>query len=66
MNLQAQLEGTENRIANERRTFNETVKDFNTYVKAFPQNILAGLFGFKAKAYFEAEAAAAKAPEVKF
>ncbi|MCE2928343.1 MAG: LemA family protein [Candidatus Caenarcaniphilales bacterium] len=66
LNLQTQLEGTENRITNERRTFNESVKDYNSYAKAFPQNILANLFGFKAKAYFEAEPAAAKAPEVKF
>lgn len=66
LSLQAQLEGTENRIANERRIFNETVQDYNVTIKKFPTNLMAGLFSFKAKPYFEAEKAAAKAPEVKF
>ncbi|MCB8964616.1 MAG: LemA family protein [Bacteroidales bacterium] len=66
LDLQAQLEGTENRIAVERHKFNETVKDYNTYIRKFPKNIWASLFGFEKKAYFEAEAGAEKAPEVKF
>lgn len=64
--LQAQLEGTENRIAVERRNFNETVKDYNGRVVTFPANILAGMFGFKVKPYFEADAAAKTAPKVQF
>lgn len=66
MNLQAQLEGTENRISNERRMFNEVSKDYNTYVKKFPTNLLAMAFHFDPKPYFESEPAAAKAPQVKF
>ena len=64
--LQAQLEGTENRIAVERRKFNEEVKDYNAYIRSFPKNIIAGMFGFTPKPYFEATAGAEKAPEVKF
>jgi LemA protein len=64
--LQAQLEGTENRIATERRRFNETAQDFNTYIRRFPQNIFAGMFGFQTRAYFTSDEAASKAPEVKF
>lgn len=66
LELQAELAGTENRIKVARNKFNETVQDYNTYVKSFPRNMLAGMFGFSAKAYFEADEAAAKAPEVKF
>ncbi len=66
LDLQAQLEGTENRIAVERRKFNETVQDYNTFIRKFPKNIWASIFGFEKKAYFEAEAGAEKAPEVKF
>ncbi len=66
MDLQAQLEGTENRIATERRNFNQTAQDYNTQIRRFPSNIFAGLFGFDNKAYFQAEAGAEKAPEVKF
>lgn len=66
LELQAQLEGTENRIAVERRKFNEDVKSYNTFVKGFPKNILAGMFGFTPKPYFEATTGAEKAPEVKF
>lgn len=66
LELQAQLEGTENRIAVERRKFNEDVKVYNSYIRLFPKNIIAGMFGFSAKPYFEAIAGAEKAPEVKF
>jgi LemA protein len=64
--LQAQLEGTENRISVERRNFNEAARSYNTSIRTFPRNILAGLFGFEKRAYFEAEEGASKAPEVKF
>ncbi|MCR9012441.1 LemA family protein [Gabonibacter chumensis] len=64
--LQTQLEGTENRIAVERRKFNEEVKGYNAYIRSFPKNILAGMFGFMPKPYFEASNGAEKAPEVKF
>lgn len=64
--LQAQLEGTENRISVERRNFNEVVGDYNTYIRKFPQNIFAGMFGFEKHAYFEAEAGSEKAPTVEF
>lgn len=66
MNLQAQLEGTENRIATERMRYTETVRDYNTSIKKFPTMIYAGWFGFKEKPQFKAEAGAEKAPEVKF
>lgn len=64
--LQAQLEGTENRIAVERRKFNETAREFNTYIRKFPQTLFSNLFGFEKKAYFEAEKGAERAPEVQF
>lgn len=64
--LQAQLEGTENRISTERRRFNETAKEYNISVRRFPKNIVAGLCGFDKRPYFEAEEGANKAPEVKF
>lgn len=64
--LQAQLEGTENRISVERRNFNETAQAYNTAIRRFPKNIVAGLFGFEKRPYFEAEEGAEKAPEVKF
>ena len=64
--LQDELAGTENRITVERRRFNETVQGYNQAIRRFPQNILAGMFGFERKAYFEADAEAQKAPEVKF
>jgi LemA protein len=64
--LQAQLEGTENRIANARRKFNESVRTYNVYIKQFPKNIYANMFGFEQKPYFEAEAGAEKAPKVEF
>ncbi|OYU96802.1 MAG: LemA family protein [Bacteroidetes bacterium B1(2017)] len=64
--LQSQLEGTENRIAVERGKFNDVVKDYNSYIRKFPQVLYAGMFGFDKKGYFEAVAGADKAPEVKF
>jgi len=66
LQLQAQLEGTENRIAVERRRFNEVIQDYNIKVRSFPTSILAGMFGFGQKVYFQAEPGAEKAPKVKF
>jgi len=62
--LMSQLEGTENRIAVERKRFNESVRDYNTYIKLFPNYIIAGWFGFTEKDFFEAEEGAEIAPEV--
>jgi len=64
--LQAQLEGTENRITVARNAFNESAKQFNVLIRRFPENILAGMFGFEKRPYFEAEAGAEQAPEVQF
>ena len=64
--LMTQLEGTENRINTARRDFNEAAKGYNTTIRRFPKNILAGMFGFEKKAYFEAEQGAEKAPKVEF
>ncbi len=64
--LQAQLEGTENRIAVERRKFNEVTQKYNAYIRKFPRVIYAGWFGFDKKTYFEAQQGAEKAPEVQF
>lgn len=64
--LQSQIEGTENRIKVERDNFNDAVTRYNVYIKNFPQVIYSGIFGFEKKVFFEADAAAAKAPEVKF
>jgi len=64
--LQAQLEGTENRISVARSAFNETAQQYNVAVRRFPSNIVAALFGFDAKGYFEADAASAAAPRVEF
>lgn len=64
--LQAQLEGTENRINVARTNFNNVAKEFNTSIRRFPKNILAGLFGFEKRAYFEASEGAAQAPKVEF
>lgn len=64
--LQAQLEGTENRISVERRRFNEQAKGYNIYIQKFPNSIFAGFYGYQKKTYFQAEAKAQKAPEVKF
>lgn len=64
--LQAQLEGTENRISVERRAYNEAVQDYNTTVRSFPNNIVAGMFGFKSKGTFQAAEGSDKAPTVSF
>ncbi|MCK9422518.1 MAG: LemA family protein [Bacteroidales bacterium] len=64
--LQAQLEGTENRITVERMKFNESAQAFNTYLRRFPANIFAGLLGFQKKAYFASDKGAEKAPQVQF
>lgn len=64
--LQAQLEGTENRIAVERRKFNEVAKEYNTYIRRFPNNIISSIFGFNKRPYFEAEEGSEKAPKVEF
>ena len=66
LELQAQLEGTENRIAVERGKFNETVNDYNSYIRRFPNNIIAGIFNFDKKGYFKAAEGADKAPDVEF
>jgi len=66
LELQSQLEGTENRIAVERRKFNEVAQQYNSNIRKFPKNIFASIFGFDKKAYFEAQEGADKAPEVKF
>jgi LemA protein len=64
--LQAQLEGSENRIAVERKRFNEAVQQYNSYIKKFPQAMLAGIFGFDQKTYFKAQEGAENAPSVNF
>ena len=66
LDLQTQLEGTENRIAVERRKYNESARDFNTYIKMFPRNLLSGMFGFAPMGYFEAQEGAQNAPAVSF
>ena len=66
LDLQAQLESTENRISTERRKFNETARDYNTFIKMFPKNLWAGMFNFDKKPYFEAAEGSETAPEVKF
>lgn len=64
--LQAQLEGTENRIAVERKNYNETAKHYNVKVRSFPTNLIAGMFGFGQKGYFQANEGAQNAPVVEF
>jgi LemA protein len=66
LELQAQLEGTENRITVERMKFNESSQAYNTYLRRFPNSMLAGILGFQKKAYFQAQAGAEKAPSVQF
>jgi len=66
LELQSQLEGTENRIAVERRNFNETVRGYNTAIRRFPSNIIAGIAGFDQKGYFQAAAGSETAPTVEF
>jgi len=65
-NLQAQLEGTENRISVERGNFNSAVQEYNTAVRTFPTNLFAGMFGFQPRPFFEAQAGAEKPPTVNF
>ena len=65
LDLQSQLEGCENTIANARKEFNETARAYNTAVRRFPNNIIASMFGFDKKPYFEASEGAEKAPDVK-
>lgn len=66
LGLQSQLEGTENRITVERKRFNEAVLDYNTYIRKFPQNLMAGMFSFEQKGYFEASEGADEVPQVQF
>lgn len=66
LDLQAQLEGSENRITVERQKFNQATQTYNAYIRKFPQVIYAGWFGFDKKTYFEAQQGADKAPEVQF
>ena len=66
LRLQDELAGTENRIAVERRRYNDAVRDFNTRVRQFPNNLMAGLVGFEAREYFEADEAAQEVPTVEF
>ena len=66
LSLQSQLEGTENRIAVERNKYNEAARNYNTTIRQFPKNIVAGMFGFEKKPYFEAAEGAQEAPKVEF
>lgn len=66
LELQAQLEGTENRITVERQKFNDTAREYNTNIRRFPRNLFASIFGFDRKAYFEAKQGAEEAPKVEF
>lgn len=66
LELQSQLEGTENRINVARKDFNDSAKEYNTSLRRFPRNIIALIFGFEKRNYFEAEAGAEKAPKVEF
>ncbi len=66
LELQSQLEGTENRITVERQKFNTVTQEYNSKIRTFPNNLTAGIFGFKPKGYFQAEAGANKAPKVEF
>jgi LemA protein len=66
MQLQVQLEGTENRISVERMRFNESVQGYNAYIRRFPNSLIANMTGFERKGYFEARAGAEEAPEVMF
>ena len=64
LDLQSQLEGCENSIANARREFNEKAREYNTYLRRFPNSIIASMFGFEKKPYFEASEGAQQAPNV--
>jgi len=66
LEFQSQIEGSENRISVERNKFNEVAKTYNTNIRKFPRNIVAGMFGFEKKAYFKSSEGSEKAPEVKF
>lgn len=66
LELQAQLEGTENRITVERQKFNEVTQEYNAKIRTFPNNLTANMFGFEKKGYFQADAGAEKAPKVQF
>ena len=66
LDLQKQLEGTENRISVARKNFNESVNDYNSYIRKFPTNLFTGIFGFSPKGYFQSAAGSDKTPEVKF
>lgn len=66
LELQAQLEGTENRISVERRAFNEATQQYNSTVRKFPNNIMAGIFGFEQKGYFQADDGASEVPQIEF
>jgi len=66
LELQAQLEGTENRIAVERRKFNEAARSYNTSIKLFPKNMIANMFGFEKQPYFKLQEGSAEAPKVEF
>lgn len=66
LELQSQLEGTENRINVARKDFNDSAKEYNTSLRRFPRNIIASMFGFEKRNYFEAEAGAEMAPKVEF
>ncbi|WP_236976003.1 LemA family protein [Membranihabitans maritimus] len=64
--FQTQIEGTENRINKARNDFNQEVQAYNTYIKRFPSNLMAGMFGFDEKGYFKADAGSENAPEINF
>ncbi|MCR5218952.1 LemA family protein [Treponema sp.] len=66
LELQSQIEGTENRIAVERKRYNDAAKEYNIYIRQFPKSIIANMNGFRAKSYFEASAEAQSAPKVEF
>jgi LemA protein len=66
LELQSQLEGTENRISVERMRFNESAREYNTYLRNFPQSLIASFRGFQDRPYFQADAAAKTAPKVEF
>jgi LemA protein len=66
LELQAQLEGTENRISVERRKFNDAAKEYNASIRSFPRNLLAGMFGFEKRPYFESAEGSESAPNVAF
>lgn len=66
LDLQSQLEGTENRIATERKKFNDTARDYNSFIRKFPNNIVASIFSFDAKPYFKADEGSRTAPKIEF